>query len=238
MKLDTIVEEFFETRPELWNEIKAFDQRRGTNLIRKLYSDKDEVNFFSWLNEVRCGLFFDKMCSEMKSEYLIGGKTPDWFISMNQQHMIVEALRLNTSEAQYKESITQSREQRRFQKENPSVPFFTKGPTKIIDLQYLGGKQSKLEEKEEKYRALIQKYQLPFILFVNPSIDTFLFEQDFSDFLMGARGFYKQNESFGKNVTGILLHTAFNQFFYFHNNAAAQPLFEKNLQLLIPYFAG
>jgi hypothetical protein len=235
MIFDPIVEEFFEAKPELLQEIKGFEQRRNLKLLKKLIADRDEINFFSWLSEVHFGLFFDNISTEIKNDHCIEGKTPDWTIWVNGQKILAEVLRLNTPEEEYRESIAKNRQLRRFQKENPGVPLIIPGPVKTISLQFLGGSQSKLVQKEEKYRNLIHKHQLPLILCVSPTLETFLFELDFADFLLGSKGFFNCDVNFGRNVTGVLLNTPFGRFFYYHNTHAACQLLQENVELLSPF---
>jgi hypothetical protein len=63
---DPIVEEYFETRPELLIEINDLESRHMLFLWKKLKGDSNEINFFSWLSEIRFGLFFDKLCTGLK----------------------------------------------------------------------------------------------------------------------------------------------------------------------------
>jgi hypothetical protein len=77
---------------------------------------------------------------------------------------------------------------------------------------------------------------MPFIISVAPSIDTFLSELDFSDFFMGERGFFKRDENFKRNVTGVLLNTPFSQLFYYHNEDAEFQLTKENLNIFRPLF--
>ena len=152
MRLEPVVEEFFETKPDLLGQIKAFEEHRGLKLLRKLVKDGDEVNFFSWLSEVRFGLFFDKMCEDILNECIMESQRPDWALMMNGQEIIAEVLRINTPDEEYRVAIAQNRQHRKFQKENPGIPIIMKGPIKTVDLKYLGSGQSKLSQKEEKYR--------------------------------------------------------------------------------------
>lgn len=235
-EFESFMEEYFETRPEFLEEIKFFEQRRGFRLLKKLTKDKDEINFFSWLSEVRFGLLFDNISSDLKNDHPIEGKTPDWTVTLNDQKIIAEVLRLNTPEEEHRQTIQFNRELRKYQKESPGVPIATQGPVKVITLEHLGGCQSKLMKKEEKYSELIHKQKLPFIICVAPTIDTFLFELDFSDFLMGSRGFFKRNENFRRSVTGVLLNVPFGNFFYYHNEDAEHQLSKENLGVFLPLF--
>ncbi|MCO5241232.1 MAG: hypothetical protein M9904_14370 [Chitinophagaceae bacterium] len=228
MKTGSLADEFFETRPELLNDIKSFENRHGLRLWSALNTEKDPVNFFSRLNEIRFGLFFETVCSHLRHNCIIENKTPDWLLIMNDQQILCEVLRLNTPEDECRNTIEESRQQRYFQKQNPGVPIITQSPVKTISLEYLSGGQSKMKAKEEKYRHVIEKHQLPFIICVAPMIETFLSELDFADFLLGNRGFFATDENFGQNVTGVLLRSYFGPFFYYNNDQAIFQLTARN----------
>lgn len=228
MKTGSIADEFFETRQELLDDIKSFENRSGVNLWNALNSEKDPVNFFSRLSEVRFGLFFETVCSNLQYNCQIENKTPDWLLTMNDQQILCEVLRLNTPEEECRKAIEQSRQLRYFQKQNPGVPIITRSPVKAISLEYLSGAQSKMVAKEKKYRHIIKKHHLPFIVCVTSTIETFLSELDFADFLLGKRGFFATDENFGRNVTGVLLHSYFGQFFYYNNDQALFQLIKEN----------
>ena len=66
MMRSAIAEEFLAARPGLIEEIQAFDQRRGSMLLRGLYNEPDPINFLALLAEVRTGLFLDPLCSELR----------------------------------------------------------------------------------------------------------------------------------------------------------------------------
>jgi hypothetical protein len=235
---DAIVDEYFETRPEFLAEINDFERRHNLSLWKKLNRERNEINFFSWLSEVRFGLFFDKICDDLQNDYVIGRKKPDWLINMNGQKILAEVVRLNAPEDEEKNSIKMSRQLRQFQKENPEVPIVVQGGAKVVSFEFLGGNQSKLQQKEEKYRGIITENKLPFILCVATSLRTYLCQSMFFHFLMGSRGFYKSDENFGRNVTGVLLNTYFNEFFYYQNEGALFQLSKRNIDTLLPLFCN
>lgn len=233
METLTIADEYFETRPTLRTEIQSLERKRGLSLLSKLRAEHDAINFFSALAEIRTGLFFDPLCSELRPNAPVDRKRPDWSFTMNGQHVICEVLRLNTPEEDARAGIEHSREMRKWQLENPGVPIFEYNQPVTIDTAYFCGGQSKLQFKEEKYRGIIENYHLPFIICVNPSIDTFINEIDVNDFLMGKYGFYTTAPNFGRNVAGILLHGYYNgHWVYFPNEKAQFPLDEGNKQLI------
>ena len=152
---------------------------------------------------------------------------------MNGQRVICEVLQLNTPEEDAWVSIERSREWRKFQIENPGVPFGYHTGAGTIDTAYLCGAQSKVQFKEEKYRKIIERYQLPYIICVNPSVETFINDIDMHDFLMGRHGFFARDEHFGRNVAGVLLHGYFaGHWVYYSNDKAQFPLSDVNKQAI------
>lgn len=233
METRTLADEFLEAKPELLDAIESFERRRSLLMLRNLQEEENTINFFSTLAEIRTGLFFDPLCSELQYNFPLDGKRPDWSLTLNGQHILCEVLRLNAPEEECKASIEHNRELRRFQIENPGVPIVEYGEAKTIDTAFLCGAQSKLQYKEAKYRNIIERHQLPFIICVNPSVQTFISEIDLNDFLMGRHGFFATDEFFGRHVTGVLLQGYFTgQWVYFPNEKAEFTLTEENERLM------
>jgi hypothetical protein len=233
METRTVADEFLETRPDLLDAIKSFERSRGLSLLRKLQEEKDIINFFSTLAEIRTGLFFDPLCSELRYNSQLDGKRPDWALTLNGQNMLCEVLRLNTPEEECKASIERNRELRRFQVKNPGLPIIEYNEAKIIDTAYLCGAQSKLQKKESTYRSIIRSRQLSYIICVNPSIETFINETDLNDFLMGRTGLFATDDFFGQYVTGVLLQGYFtNRWVYFPNERAQFHLTAENERVM------
>ncbi|WP_207514629.1 hypothetical protein [Longitalea luteola] len=233
METHTIADEFLETKPELLDAIKSFERRRGLSLLRNLQEQENTINFFSTLAEIRTGLFFDPLCSELRYNFPLDGKRPDWYLTLNGQHILCEVLRLNTPEEECEANIERNRELRRFQIENPGVPILEYGEAKSIDTAFLCGAQSKLQFKEAKYRNIIERHQLPFFICVNPSVETYINEIDLTDFLMGRHGFFATDEYFRRYVTGVLLQGYFTgQWVYFPNEKAQFALTEENERVI------
>ena len=182
MQFESFVEQYFIDRPVFLQEIKELERNRNLNLLHKLYKDRNEINFYSWLSEMRFGLYFEKICIEIKHEYPFDNKTPDWTIRINNQEIIAEVLRLNTNEQELLEEIVRGKEIRKFQDENPNIPLIVKSLPKTLSSEHFYGAQSKLVNKEKKYRNIIEKYQLPFVLCIESTIHTFISELDAFDF--------------------------------------------------------
>lgn len=229
MKPVTIADEFFENKPELLNEIHSFERRRKLQLMDKLQKEEDAVNFFSTLAEIRTGLFFDPLCSALRYNVPLNGKRPDWLLTLTGQNILCEVLRLNTPEEENKASIERNRELARFQQQNPGAPIMEYSGAKVIETEFLCGAQWKLQVKEEKYRGIITRHKLPYIICVNPSLQTYINKTDLSDFLTGRHGFFATDDNFGRNITGVLLQGYFaGHWSYFPNKRAEYKLTDEN----------
>ena len=233
MKTRTIADEFLETKSELITAIKSFEKKRNFSLLHRLLKEENAINFFSTLAEIRTGLFFDPLCSELRYNWPVGGQRPDWFLNINDQNILCEVLRLNTTEEECTASIERSRQLRRFQIDNPVVPIIDYREAKTINTAFLLGAQSKLQYKEAKYRKIIEHHRMPFIICVNPSIQTYINEIDLNDFFMGRQGFFASDDYFGRSVTGVLLQGYFiGQWVYYPNEKAKYPLSDANAKIM------
>jgi hypothetical protein len=233
MQTRTIADEFLETKSELIEAIEVLEKKRDLSLLQRLLKEKNAINFFSTLAEIRTGLFFDPLCSELRYNWPVGGQRPDWSLVINAQNILCEVLRLNTAEEECAANIERSRQLRRFQIENPGVPIIDFSEAKTINTAFLSGAQSKLQYKESKYRNIIQQHQMPFIICVNPSVQTYINEIDLNDFLMGRHGFFASDEYFGRSVTGVLLQGYFmGQWVYYPNERAKYQLTDTNATIM------
>lgn len=218
--------EYFQEYPSLLAELQSLERRRNIRVFKKLIGEKSEINFYSWLSEMRIGLYLDGIVSQLFYEKNICNKTPDWVGTMNGQEIIFEVLRLNTNESELLQRIDEERKLRNFRKENPGVPVITYSGAKVLSSEYCYGAQSKLQAKEFAYRQVVFESRMPFIICATPTLDTFIGDLDFFDFLIGHNkgGFFYTDENFGKTVTGILLKTFWGGYVYFHNELARNQL--------------
>lgn len=226
---------FFEDRKELLEQIYALkDRRHLKNVFKRLQEDHDDINFYSWLSEIRVGLHLDKFCQELKYDCNFFRKKPDWQLNMSDQSIIVEVLRLNASEDETRKEINRSKEIRAFQESNPGVGFPIYGGGGVYNSEYFYGAQSKLDKKIDKYKHLLEQCKMPFILCITPDFNTKIDNLDTFDFLIGhsGNGYFKENEVFGRYTSGVLLNTYWGEWFYFNNEKAAFPLIQDNRRLL------
>lgn len=238
-KFQDFVNEHFKADPKLLNDIKALEKKRNLRLLAQLVKDKNEINFYSWLSEIKFGLYFDTISSELKhnekieieEDVKLKIKTPDWTAVINGQKILTDTLRINVEENELKQRIESLKTQRKAQKENSSLNFIMSSEVKVMSSEYLYGAQTKLVNKESTYRNIIIKDKVPFIICVACTLDTFLGSLDFFDFLIGhtKRGFFYKEKDFGRNVTGVLIRTYYNELVYFHNELAEHQLNQANL---------
>lgn len=228
-KFEKFIEDHFTEDPKLLQDVKTLEAKHNLKLLPKLYGDKNEINFYSWISEMRFGLYFDGFSSQLKHNEKISGKTPDWTIQMNGQKIITDVLRINTEENELKGQIEIQKSIRKLNEENPER-IFIHSRTKVMSSAYLYGAQSKLVAKETKYRDIVAANKMPLIICVACTLDTFLDSLDFYDFLIGHtnKGFFYTDKDFSNNVTGVLIRTYYNQFEYFHNEVAENKLNSKN----------
>lgn len=97
----TIYDEYFKSQTEFLSKIKTFENKRNINLTKMLAKIENTTEFLSTISEIRFGLFFDAYCSEIKYETNIDGKTPDWFVKINNQNIIAEVRRLNPTRSDH-----------------------------------------------------------------------------------------------------------------------------------------
>jgi hypothetical protein len=90
-------QKFFENREMLLQTLQQFASKHDLKFLDKLRAETDKTQFLSKISEANFGFFFFPFASSFKEEPLIGGKTPDWAITINGQEIIVEVLRLNAS---------------------------------------------------------------------------------------------------------------------------------------------
>jgi hypothetical protein len=237
-EFEGFIKDYFNDVPQLFEDIKFLERRRNLKLLSQLYHDKNEINFYSWISEMRFGLFFDNFCSELRHEERIDNKTPDWTIIINEQKILAEVLRVNTPENEMNEQIQLIKKIKKLQKDDPSLRFKMHSKVKIMSSEYLYGAQDKLIKKENNYREITLKYNLPFIICVACTLDTFLGGLDFFDFLIGhaKKGFFYSDVNFGKNITGILIKSYSNEFIYFHNEHADNKLNSTNMKFFETLF--
>lgn len=208
MVLEQFMKDYFEDSDEFYKSIEMFEKKRKLKLFKKLESDKDEINFYSWLTEMRLGLFFDQFCDDIKYDQSIENKTPDWTITINNQNILAEVLRINNMpEIELRKKIKRIQEIRNRNKEHGSVKYLLGTEPKDMSSQYFYGAQDKLEQKEKNYRNIVRKHAIPLILCPAPILDSYIGALDTFDFLIGnsKSGFFYTNDNFGKHVTGVLL---------------------------------
>ena len=93
----SLIDKFFSGREDLLEQVKVFEKKRKLNLLKSLKSEDNESQFLSKISEIQFGLFLDQNATALIYEKSIDDKTPDWFITMYDQEIIAEVVRLNPS---------------------------------------------------------------------------------------------------------------------------------------------
>jgi hypothetical protein len=213
---------YFRRHPDVLQVIQELETRRRLHLFKRLRQQQHDINFLSWLAEMRFGVQFDKMASTITYDRKIDGQTPDWIIKTNNQKIIAEVARLNLSEPEMKAKISEF--------VSPPVHdsrMVATATTVSANSQYFFGKIDRIEAKEIAYRDLVKRLAFPFIICIDCStLDLVIFDNDVHDFFIadGKRGYFFENRDFGENVTGLFLRDPFNQYTYFNNPVALHQL--------------
>lgn len=239
MPLNEYMIDYFSNKEDLLERIKKLEKERNLHLLKKIERDPVVMHFYSFLSEIQYGFFFDTICDKMIYDQSIAygdgqRKTPDWQLMIDGQWIIAETLRIN---GQTEEVLRQKwrEDHLSFKAKKAGLPYRQTFDmrTVILDPHYYYEYQSKLTQKEEKYRDLIDDRQQPFLLCIDAMSITLLNEVDTYDFLIGQRrdGFFYTNAGFGRNITGVLFR-GFGHFHCYYNENAAFPLTVKNQELL------
>ena len=224
-------DKYFETRKDIYNEIKNLSEKRKLNLFDKLLSDKNEINFMSWLSEMKFGLRLDKIFQTLLYDHKINNQTPDWLVTSKGQNLIFEVVRINLHEQEllykvhdFKNSKTQDKN-----------IIATVKHSVVLDSQYFYGNIDKIAKKELVYKKIVEEKNYSLIICVDCSeIDLFTFYNDFHDFFVadGKHGYFNRNISFGKNVSAIFVLVPFDGYRIIVNENCEHKLNEQNLSAI------
>lgn len=237
---DYMIDHFAEDRRGILGQIQALEKKRNLRLLNKIEQNSDVVHFYSWLSEMRFGLFLDRFCEtlfhdrQLKCVAKGNPQTPDWTTFINGQQILFEVLRINKMTLQQlKEYIDYLHAINRDNKAWGYTKYIPKIPTTLMSSAHFYGCESYLTQKEVRYRDTINEHKLPFIICPAPIFLTGIGGLDAYDSLVGhnKKGLFYSDENFGKNVTGVLLLTSWSDFFYFHNECAKYKLNEENYNL-------
>ena len=230
MGLGQMADAYFKKNPAVLQVIQELEARRGLHLFKRLRQQEHDINFLSWLAEMRFGVQLDKIASVLAYDRKLGGQTPDWILEANNQMIIAEVARFNLSEAEMTAKISD------FVSPVVSDPNIV-GIARSFsgNGQYFYGKIDRIEAKEVKYRDLIKKFACPYIICIDCStLDLFIFADNVYDFFIadGRHGYFFENKDFGQNVTGLLFRDPYNQYIYINNPIALNKLDEATLSFM------
>ena len=95
MELPEIARMYFHFKSEFLKNIESLDTKVRKSLFKRIYEDRNEVNFFSWISEMKFGVYFDSLNFELEYDGSINNQTPDWKLIKNGEVVYAEVLRLN-----------------------------------------------------------------------------------------------------------------------------------------------
>lgn len=232
MNLPQIAKIYFHFNPKALEDILGLERKLKKSLFKDI-NNNDEINFFSWLSEMKFGIYFDSSEFGLQYNPNVGGQTPDWKLQRNEEVIFAEVLRLNLHESLMQEKINNLK-QRYLERDKPKAAvggFYSSG---TMSMDYFYGKESKLTDKELKYRSVIANCGHPFILCIDCSEGRlFLDYLDFNDYFIGGKkGFFYTTKDFGENVSGLLIRDMWNQTLFLNNPNAKYPIKNETVQFL------
>tara|TARA_B110000967_G_scaffold209020_1_gene263343 strand:- start:1441 stop:2100 length:660 start_codon:yes stop_codon:yes gene_type:complete len=205
-------------------KIKNLEKVTGKSIYKDLENEKDEINFFSKLSEIKIGSYLlDKSFDDLTYEPKIEGKRPDWQVNKNGDKIIIEVLKINLPNEKFTKKIES------FKRGEYYIP-----PSGLyMGLAMLNkNDKDKIEIKEMKYRELIKRKEYKLMIGIDASewdkridaqdiMDTFNFEN------------MKSNESdFIKNVTGLILIPYMGNTEFILNKNCENQLCNENLLIM------
>lgn len=232
MKYFEFADKYFEKNIDKYDAIKIFEDKRELKLFDKLLYDQNEINFLSWLSEMKFGLKLENFFTAICYDKIINNQTPDWIVSANGQTIIFEVLRINLDEKVIINKIEE------FKNPPPKDSTIIANVThsKVLDGKYFYGAIDKIAKKEISYRQLIESNNFPFVVCVDCfEIELFTFYNDFTDFFIGGgkNGYFQKNIKFGENVSGLFVLVPFEGYKFLNNPNATNKLFPDNQEGLL-----
>jgi len=90
------MQKFLENNRHYVDKIIELENSTGKSILRKFETEKDDINFFSRLSEIKFGyLLLQIFRKNFQYEPNISKLTPDWLIEINGDKIIFEVLRIN-----------------------------------------------------------------------------------------------------------------------------------------------
>ena len=179
------------------SEIKELEKTTGKVILKRVENEKNDINLISKISEVKFGtLLLKEFRDFLKYEPNISDKTPDWLINTKEENIILEVLKINTSNEQFQKKINNYKN--KIQSAQSGVTI-----TNGIFKDY-----SKILKKEKRYRELIEEEKYKLIICIDAtSFDKLIDVNDikaFFDFNNRYSEIFKYPE-FIKNITGLII---------------------------------
>ena len=142
-------------------DIEKLEKITGKVIYSKLLKEKNRINFFSKISEVKIGKYLaQEFHNFIEYESVIHKQIPDWLISYNKEKIIVEVLKINLPNIKLTNKIESYEKGEYFIP--PSGVFMGLACLSFYD-------KMKIEDKELKYRKLIEQKGYKMIIGVDVS---------------------------------------------------------------------
>src|SRR3954447_10568874 len=109
MKLPEIAEIYFHFNPVVLADISNLNAKINKSLFKPIFTT-DEINFFSWLSEMKFGIFFDSLNFQLEYSPDTYKQTPDWKLKRDDEIIYAEVLRFNLHNYLMQEKISDLKE--------------------------------------------------------------------------------------------------------------------------------
>ncbi len=225
--MNAIATKILNNKPDYLRNLQYLDNKYNSIFTRKLEKENNEINILSLFCEMEFGYLLNQIFDDLIYEPKIHGKTPDWLVTSNDQKIIFEVRKINPLEEEIQSRINSAKKD---EYNGTTQTVFSSSPSDFY-------KQiSKITQKEEAYRELIQSQNYILIICVDVINlqKEFITDTDLIDYFdfSNKSSTIRHNENFCQNVAGIIGKPIFPKDVFINNEIAQYKLNNKNLELL------
>ncbi len=142
-------------------DIEKLEQITGKVIFKKLIKERDKINLISKISEIKIGKYLvEKFINNIEYEPIIDKKTPDWLVNLNEEKIIFEVLKINLPNEKLNNKIESY--------ENGEYSISSSGTSIGLASLTINDKK-KIENKESKYRKLIEEQGYKLIIAIDAS---------------------------------------------------------------------
>src|SRR5690554_12793 len=225
--MNEITTKILSNKPDYLRNLQYLDGKYNSIFTRKLKKEKNKINVLSLLCEIEFGYLLNQIFENVFYEPKLNRKTPDWLVLSNGQKIIFEVRKINPLEEEIQDRIDLAKKDKYY---GLTQKYFS---SSRFDFQR---HISKIAQKEETYRELIQKenYILVICLDVINLHKEFITDTDLKDYLDFKNRFslIASESHFCKNVAGIIAKPIFPKTIFLENETSKYRLNKENLFLL------